>query len=59
LFLGTFVVQWVIGILIDVFKSYGFDTLQSYQAAFSVFAVCCILSYFYFVLHHKDHLKKN
>ena len=59
LFLGTFVVQWVIGILIDLFKSYGFDTLQSYQAAFSVFAVCCILSYFYFVLHHKDHLKKN
>jgi len=59
LFLGTFVVQWVIGILIDVFKSYGFNTLQSYQAAFSVFAVCCILSYFYFVLHHKDHLKKN
>ncbi len=59
LFLGTFIVQWVIGILIDVFKSYGFDTLQSYQAAFSVFAVCCILSYFYFVLHHKDHLKKN
>jgi len=59
LFLGTFVVQWVIGILIDVFKSYGFDTLQSYQAAFSVFAACCILSYFYFVLHHKDHLKKN
>jgi predicted MFS family arabinose efflux permease len=59
LFLGTFVVQWVIGILIDLFKSYGFNTLQSYQAAFSVFAVCCILSYFYFVLHHKDHLKKN
>jgi len=59
LFLGTFVVQWVIGILIDLFKSYGFDTLQSYQAAFSVFTVCCILSYFYFVLHHKDHLKKN
>ena len=59
LFLGTFVVQWVIGILIDLFKSYGFNTLQSYQAAFSVFAVCCILSYFYFVLHHKNHLKKN
>ncbi|MFM8244216.1 MAG: MFS transporter [Candidatus Fonsibacter sp.] len=59
LFLGTFVVQWVIGILIDLFKSYGFNTLQSYQAAFSVFAVCCILSYFYFVLHHKDYLKKN
>lgn len=59
LFLGTFVVQWVIGILIDLFKSYGFNTLQSYQAAFSVFAVCCILSYFYFVLHHKDHLNKN
>jgi len=59
LFLGTFVVQWVIGILIDLFKSYGFNTLQSYQAAFSVFAVFCILSYFYFVLHHKDHLKKN
>jgi len=44
LFLGTFVVQWVIGILIDLFKSYGFDTLQSYQAAFSGFTVNCIIS---------------
>lgn len=59
LFLGTFTVQWAIGVLIDLFKSFGYNTILSYQISFSIFALCCILSYLYFVIHHKDHLKKN
>ena len=59
LFLGTFTVQWAIGVLIDLFKSFGYNTVLSYQISFSIFALCCILSYSYFFIHHKDHLKKN
>lgn len=59
LFLGTFTVQWAIGVLIDLFKSFGYNTILSYQISFSIFALCCILSYLYFFIHHKDHLKKN
>ena len=59
LFLGTFTVQWAIGVLIDLFKSFGYNTVLSYQISFSIFALCCILSYLYFFIHHKDHLKKN
>ena len=58
LFLGTFTVQWLIGILIDLFKSFGYSTLSSYQLAFTIFGIFCMLSYLYFVIHHKDHLKK-
>lgn len=61
LFLGTFSVQWAIGIFIDLFKSFGYTTLLAYQLALSIFTICCILSYLYFFFHHKDHLqqKKN
>lgn len=61
LFLGTFSVQWAIGIFIDLFKSFGYTTLIAYQLALSIFTICCILSYLYFFFHHKDHLqqKKN
>lgn len=59
LFLGTFTVQWAIGVLIDLFKSFGYNTILSYQISFSIFALCCTLSYLYFFIHHKDHLKKN
>ena len=58
LFLGTFSVQWAIGIFIDLFRSFGYSTLFSYRLSFSIFAIFCILSYLYFVIHHKDHLKK-
>lgn len=59
LFLGTFTVQWAIGVLIDLFKSFGYNTILSYQISFSIFALCCTLSYLYFFIHHKDHLKKK
>ena len=58
LFLGTFTVQWAIGVLIDLLKFLGYNTLLTYQISFSIFALCCVFSYLYFVIHHKDHLKK-
>jgi len=59
LFLGTFSVQWAIGIFIDLFKSFGYTTLIAYQLALSIFTFCCMLSYLYFFFHHKDHLREK
>ena len=49
IFVGVFVVQWGIGLLIDGFKALGWEELVAFQAAFGVFLLCCIVSYGYFV----------
>lgn len=48
-FLGVFVVQWGVGLLIDLFSRAGFDTLGSFRGALGVFLGGCMLSYFYFL----------
>ena len=55
IFLGVFVVQWGIGIIIDVIKSFGFDNLIAYQGAFFVFFICCTGSYIYFLTNKANH----
>ncbi len=49
IFAGVFVVQWGIGLLIDVFGALGLAQIASFQAAFGVFLCCCIASYGYFM----------
>lgn len=49
IFSGVFVVQWGIGLLIDGFQRMGLGVTASFQAAFSVYLVCCLLSYLYFL----------
>ena len=56
-FAGVFVVQWGIGLAVDGFKALGSSEVQAFQAAMSVFLLCCVLSYFYFLLarrHNPD-----
>ncbi|CAN7624999.1 MFS transporter [Variovorax paradoxus] len=48
-FAGVFVVQWGIGLLIDLFASAGLDQAASFRAALSVFLACCVMSYVYFL----------
>ena len=48
-FAGVFVVQWGIGLLIDLFASAGLDEVASFRAALSVFLACCVMSYVYFL----------
>ena len=55
MFLGVFVVQWGIGLLIDSFKGLGWAEPQAFQAALSVFLGCCVLSYFHFLRHKAEH----
>jgi MFS family permease len=54
LFLGVFVVQWGMGLMIDGFKAVGYETQQAFQGAMAVFLSCCMLSYMYFLRHKSD-----
>ena len=54
IFGGVFVVQWGIGLGIDLFKSLGWPPVLAFQAAFSVFGLCAAGSYVYFQLANRD-----
>jgi len=54
LFLGVFVVQWGMGLMIDGFKAQGFQEPQAFQCAMAVFFACCLASYGYFLKHKSD-----
>jgi MFS family permease len=54
LFLGVFVVQWGVGLMIDGFKGMGLLEPQAFQAAMAVFLVACVASYGYFLKHKSD-----
>ncbi len=49
IFAGVFVVQWSIGLLIDLFKAAGWTELVSFQGAMGVYFLTCVLSYGYFL----------
>ncbi|MGH6627007.1 MAG: MFS transporter [Burkholderiaceae bacterium] len=49
IFAGVFVVQWGIGLLIDGFRVVGLGELAAFQAAMTVFGLCCLASYAYFL----------
>jgi MFS family permease len=48
IFAGVFLVQWGIGVAVDIFKSMGSSPVQAFQLAFSVFGVCAVGAYVYF-----------
>ena len=51
---GTFFVQWSIGLLIDLSRKMGADTITSYKISFSIFLFLCILSYLFFIYFNKN-----
>ena len=51
---GTFFVQWSIGLLIDLSRKMGADTITSYKISFSTFLFLCILSYLFFIYFNKN-----
>ena len=55
LFVGIFVVQWGIGLLIDGFRAMGASDVNAFRAALTVFLVCCVASYLHFVMTKIDH----
>jgi MFS family permease len=54
LFLGVFVVQWGMGLMIDGFKAQGLMEPQAFQGAMTVYFACCLASYSYFLKHKSD-----
>jgi MFS family permease len=49
IFSGVFTIQWGIGLLIDGFKALGWAEVAAFQAALSVFLLCCMGSYLHFL----------
>jgi MFS family permease len=49
IFSGVFCVQWGVGLAIDLLASMGMARVHAYQVAFGLFAVCCALSYLWFL----------
>ena len=55
MFLGVFVMQWSMGLLIDGFGSLGWSLVESYQGAMAVFMCCCAGAYGFFLSRRALH----
>jgi MFS family permease len=53
IFLGTFIMQWFIGFVIDLIKSFGYSEIIGFQTAFSVFLFLSLTSYIFFLIINK------
>jgi MFS family permease len=54
IFAGIFVVQWGIGLAVDLFKNLGCTTVASFQAAMTVFLTFSMAAYGYFLWSKPD-----
>ena len=54
IFVGTFVMQWGIGLIIDFCQFLGREEGQSFKISFTVYLIICIFSYLYFILKNKN-----
>ena len=54
IFVGTFVMQWGIGLIIDFCQFLGREEVQSFKISFTVYLIICILSYLYFIFKNKN-----
>ena len=58
IFVGVFVVQWAIGLLVDAFRRAGFSEAAAFQGAFGTFLATSMLSYGWF-LWSRSHNRKH
>ncbi len=54
IFLGTFIMQWGIGLVIDMCRFLGKGEIQSFQISFFIYLLICILSYLFFVFNNRN-----
>ena len=52
IFSGVFTLQWGIGLAIDLLRARGWSDLSAFRGAFALFAVCCTLSYLWFLCRY-------
>ena len=53
IFLGAFIMQWFIGLVIDLVKSFGYTEIIGFKTAFSVFLFFSLTSYIFFLTINK------
>ena len=53
IFLGTFIMQWVMGLVIDLVKNSGYTEITGFKAAFSFFLFLSLISYIFFLIVNK------
>ena len=53
IFSGTFLMQWLIGFVIDYVKMQGHSEILGFKVAFSVFLFLSLVSYFFFLILNK------
>ena len=53
IFLGTFIMQWFIGLVIDLVKSFGYNEIIGFKTAFSFFLFLSLASYIFFLIINK------
>ncbi len=54
IFVGTFIMQWGIGLVIDFCQLLGKSEVQSFKISFTVYLIICIFSYLYFLMNNKN-----
>ena len=54
IFIGTFIMQWGIGLIIDFCLYLGKEEVQSFKISFTIYLIICIFSYLYFILNNKN-----
>ena len=54
IFLGTFIMQWGMGLIIDFSHGMGKSEILSFQISFFVYFILCIFSYIFFVLKSRN-----
>jgi predicted MFS family arabinose efflux permease len=58
IFVGVFVVQWGIGLLVDLLRASGWTQPDAFRGAFGVFLATCVLSYAWF-LWSRSHNRRH
>jgi len=53
IFLGTFIMQWFMGLVIDLVKDFGYTEILGFKAAFSFFLFLSLISYIFFLIINK------
>lgn len=49
IFLGVFSLQWGVGLVIDLLRAWGWQTLSAYRGSFALLWGCCLVSYLWFL----------
>jgi MFS family permease len=50
IFLGTFIMQWFIGLVIDLVKGLGYSEIIGFKTSFSVFLLLSLMAYIFFLI---------